>query len=287
MATTDDVRLGEEPVVTRDASCLLALLEAIDDEGWDGVSARALLRFAREQIARPLAVDAGLRGAAAAQAEATAWQAMWMSMTKPALRRAQSPWGILWQTARRAVLAEVVAARYGTEPRRAWSLRRSTDGSDPMPIPISLDVLVDGGWEPTSVDGRAFEHALPDLTRVAVGALVAAGWAPELAARVVDAVIELPHPSNDPRSGALGWRRMARQFGLPPWQARRLCVALRGSSDWRGLFACVLADGPRAADSLPMRAALRATKVHRHRSPALAARLAELGGADRPQAEAA
>lgn len=282
MYTNDLLHEGEALRVRRDRDCLLALLVTIDDEGWEGPAARKLLSFVQQEIARPLAIDVGLRGLPASQAEASAWQAMWVAMSKPALRRAESPWGVLWRVARRAVLAEVVAARYATEPRRAWTLCRPADGAEPIPVPASLDALVDRGWEPAS-DAVGVDERFRDLLRVATSALVDAGWERDEASRVVAAVVELPDPSGDPRSGALGWRLMAREVGLPPWQARRVCVALRGTEGWPGLFARVLTDGPEVAHSLPMRAALRATKVRRHRSPVLAAQIAECEPRDRPQ----
>lgn len=61
----------------RDSDELRHLLDDIDDEGWDGPTAAGLLTFIRESVARPLAVNAGLRGAAASQAEASAWAAVW------------------------------------------------------------------------------------------------------------------------------------------------------------------------------------------------------------------
>ncbi len=61
----------------RDNAGLLRMLEQIADEGWDGPTGRRLLTFVRERLARPLAVGAGLRGLAASQAEASAWQVAW------------------------------------------------------------------------------------------------------------------------------------------------------------------------------------------------------------------
>src|SRR4051812_39908122 len=90
--------------ITRDREGLLAALSVIDDEGWEGPTATALLMFVRLKIARPLVIDVGLRGLAASQAEASAWQAAWIAMTKPSLRRAVSPWGVLWRAAKRAAL---------------------------------------------------------------------------------------------------------------------------------------------------------------------------------------
>lgn len=259
--------------ITRDREGLLSVLRLVDEQGWDGPAGRALLNFARREIARPLVIDVGLRGLAAAQAEASAWQAMWLVMTKPALRRAESPWGVLWRAAKRAALGEIVAARYGKAERRAWELRTAGGGDEPMRIPVSLDVLLASGWDVT-YDERRDGTSLGWVVIVARDALVGAGWDDADASRIVRAVVDLPDAADDPRSSAVGWRTMAVDLGLPPWQARRLCVALRGTATWRGLFAQVLSDGPGAAESAHMRAALRATCVRRHRSPVLAAQLA-------------
>lgn len=264
---------GSSLTMARDNGTLLVALRMVDVQGWDGPVATTLLRFVREQICRPLAVSVGLRGAAAAQAEASAWQAAWLAMTKPSLRHAASPWGVLWRAAKRAVLGEVVAARYGKSERRAWDLYRAGNDRQPVCLPLSLDVLLTSGWEPQDPE-RPEEIDLGCMCEVAVAALVDVGWAPAAAVRIVAAVVELPDPANDPRSGALGWRTMAASLDLPPWQARRLCVALRGTASWTGLFARALQEGASAASSAEMRAALRATRVRRHRSPALAAQRA-------------
>ena len=42
-----------------------------------GPTVRQQLTFVRERLARPLAIGAGLRGLAATQAKASAWQAAW------------------------------------------------------------------------------------------------------------------------------------------------------------------------------------------------------------------
>ena len=90
--------------ITHTRQSLLNALETIDSEGWDGPTGTTLLQSLRTEMVRPLAIDTGLRGAAASQAEATAWEAVWLAMTKPSLRTTGSPWGVLWQVARRAVL---------------------------------------------------------------------------------------------------------------------------------------------------------------------------------------
>ncbi len=68
MGTTETTDHGR-----RDTAQLRCMLERIDDKGWDGRTATDLLTLIRETIARPAAVNAGLRGTAASQAEASAW----------------------------------------------------------------------------------------------------------------------------------------------------------------------------------------------------------------------
>ena len=52
-----------ETRIVRDRATLLRMLDAIDREGWDSLTATALLRFLRERVVRPLAISVGLRGA--------------------------------------------------------------------------------------------------------------------------------------------------------------------------------------------------------------------------------
>ena len=106
----------------RDSDELRHMLDEIDEQGWDGPTATRLLTLIRESIARPLAIGAGLRGAAASQAEASAWAAVWEQLALRDVRQADEPWGVIWRTAQHAVANEVIAARYGTSPRRAWDI---------------------------------------------------------------------------------------------------------------------------------------------------------------------
>ena len=88
--------------IRRDRPSLLHQLSIIDAEGWDGPAGTPLLQYLRTELVRPLTIHLGLRGAAASQGEATAWEAVWLEATNPSLRTAQSPWGVLWRTARRS-----------------------------------------------------------------------------------------------------------------------------------------------------------------------------------------
>ncbi|MBO3093572.1 hypothetical protein [Cellulomonas dongxiuzhuiae] len=73
---------------------------------------------------------------------------------------------------------------------------------------------------------------------------------------------------------------MAADLGIPPWQARRLTIALRGTDDWPGVLARITAEGPDVVGSPVVRAALTATRRHCDRSPIFAARRAEQAPAD-------
>jgi hypothetical protein len=137
--------------IRRDRPSLLHQLSIIDTEGWDGPAGTRLLQSLRTELVRPLTIHLGLRGAAASQAEATAWEAVWVEATNPSLRTAQSPWGVLWRTARRAVLNEVVATRFASSPRHGWLLAAATRRGQEHP-PISLEALVAEGWETPSND---------------------------------------------------------------------------------------------------------------------------------------
>ena len=57
--------------ITRDRQGLLDALTVIDSKAGEGSTSTALLACVRTQIVRQLAIDAGLRGAAASQTEAT------------------------------------------------------------------------------------------------------------------------------------------------------------------------------------------------------------------------
>lgn len=138
----DDRRdqLEFRPKIVRTRECLLQALDVIDDEGWDGPTGTRLLSFIRADLARPLAMEGGLSGFIAAQAEASAWQAAWRVLTLPQLRIADSPWGVIWRAASRAVHGEVAAASLGTSERQAWHLLAGDHG-----IPVVRLGRVDQG----------------------------------------------------------------------------------------------------------------------------------------------
>lgn len=278
MITTPEYQPGTEPgigvCVVRDRASLLRMLSEIDSEGWDGPIGTALLKYVRERIVRPLAISVGLRGAAASQAEATAWQALWVELTKPALRAATSPWGVLGQVARRQLLGEIVAARFATNDRRAWKLEvASRDGA--VGPAVSLDLLLEAGWEPTTNDPDPSEpvHAV-GLLEAARRALMLVGWSEAMSTKILATVLD-SSTRVDERTEFPGWRAMAATLGIPAWQARRLTIALRGTSDWPGVLARIVAEGATVVDSPIVRTALMTTRRHSDRSPVLAARRAE------------
>ncbi|WP_448060651.1 hypothetical protein [Cellulomonas hominis] len=207
-----------------------------------------------------MVIDAGLRGTAASQAESTGWQTAWMTLTAPSLRAAASPWGVVWQAARRAVLGEIVSAKYGTEERRARILAAAAKRGELAPA-ASLDALAETGWEPASaavdpVAGLAWREALARID----AALVDAGWEPAIASRIVDAVLCMP-TTPDARCTIVGWRLLAVELDVPPWQARRLALALRGTAEEPGLIPSLLTVGDDAFTDAGLRRALLLTRT--------------------------
>ena len=255
----------------RDNGRLLTMLEQVADEGWDGPTGRRLLVFVREHLARPLAVGAGLRGLAASQAEASAWQAAWEVLAFQDLRDAGQPWGVVWRAAQRAVTGEVFAARYGADPWHALRLARGG-----VPQLVGLDVLVELGLDASREEPAAVAMPLQDAYGEAIAALHEVGWPAGLATRIVAAVADLPDPGTNERGwSTAGWRTMASRLDLPPWQARRLCVALLGTVTWPGLLARMVHGGASARSTPAMQDVLRCTRVRRRRSPVLTATRAD------------
>ncbi|GGB91568.1 hypothetical protein [Cellulomonas carbonis] len=247
------------PSVVRDRAGLISALRRVDAEGWEGPTGTALLHYLRAELVRPLAIRAGLRGAAASQAEATAWEAVWEAMTKPSLREAQSPWGVLWQVARRSVLGEIVAAQYGTNERRGRSLAAAARQGGAHPA-TSLDAVLAEGREPASATADPAVGVLwQEVLHHACTALVDVGWESGTAARIVDAVLWMP-TTPDPRCTIVGWRLLACDLDVPPWQARRLALALRGTSSAPGLMPLLATIGEPALRDPALREALRATR---------------------------
>ncbi len=252
----------------RDNERLLATLDVIDVEGWDGPAATALLRYVREHLVCPVIQGLGMKGVGAWQAEATAWAAAWQALSASHLRTADCPWGVVWTAVRRAALGEVLAAKYLASSRRAWSLR------DREPA-YYFEGLHDA--EEAGVDGLWYDpFARPagdtsELTIEAAAVLTEFGWPPDVAEAVIRRVVDDAEPGQGTSVEKSGWRVIAADLNLPPWQVRRVMVALWGAPGWPGLAERILLGDDGATDDAAMRAALSATRVRSRRSPALAA----------------
>lgn len=249
----------------RSPETLRRALTRIEVEGWDGATATALLQFVYGDLVRPLARSIGLEGAAMSQACATGWEAAWERLSDPRLIHARSPWGVIWSSVRRAVLAEVVSASYGTSARRAWSVRTAVD--DEQPRLISLAAMADVGWDLAEPGLAEREPGAGLVLGPIVAALVGAGWD---SAAVEEAVLCICdrgiHPQAN-RKRMRGARPVAEQLGLPFWQVLRLMVLIRGIPGWPGLVERVAVEGQTCLDEPAVRSAIRSTVNQRIPSP--------------------
>ena len=110
-----------------DVSSREGLLQALDEvevSGWNCSRGDAVLAYARTRVVLPLVRELRLDGASASEAETVGWAAAWQSLSRPTIRAARSPWGVVRSAARAAILGELLAATYGTNVRRAWRLAR-------------------------------------------------------------------------------------------------------------------------------------------------------------------
>ena len=161
------------------AESLRDALHRVDVAGWDSAAGLDLLDHIRRAVVVPVVRRSGLRGPAADQAEATGWEAAWDALRRPTARTAQNPGGMVWVAVRRAVASEVDFARMpDAEPVVAVAQRAVADAGDTAeprtttgraartveegrPSPprslarpdrprrcLSLDDLMDGGWQP-------------------------------------------------------------------------------------------------------------------------------------------
>ncbi|MBX9243814.1 hypothetical protein ICW40_03210 [Actinotalea ferrariae] len=267
---------------------LRTLLDQIDVDGWQSPAGTALLTYIRETLVRPLTVDLGMRGAASGQAETSAWEDVWEVLNSPALRTADSPWGLIWSVARHAILTEAVCARYPTSPRKAWQLAKVHAGGLVQPV-IRLDDLPHAQMPCAAQDGT--RPRITDAADAAVDALVAAGWPEDRAAEIVEDVLaDTPTTRSTRWTGrahgwtSYGWRNMAERLSLPAWQARRLVIVLRGSAENPGLLPRLLLAGGTVEIDPELRAALRSTRMRSHPSPVLPTPGTELIAAMRDRA---
>ena len=267
--TTPDIRTSYLQAITRDSRGLRDALAVIDGEGWDGATATNLLMYIRCELIRPLTIDTGLRGGDAWEGEMAAWEAVWLKLCDPNLRSMTSPWGVIWQTARRAVLGEILAARWGTARRRGW-VYDADERAGRVVRPISLEPLLGDGLD-IELEGSMPRSGPPTLVSAALdlaaGALADSGWSAAKAKEIVGEVAIMEVPLGAART-VVGWRPLAARLEVPPWQARRLTFLLRGSVDRPGLLARLIADGPRVLDAPDVRRALAGTLVRTAPAPA-------------------
>jgi hypothetical protein len=223
-----------------------AMLRRIDVEGWEGPAGRRLLEAARVRVARSAVRRTGLFGAAAAQAEASAWAAAWDALRRPAARVADSPLGMAQVAAQRAAWAEVRLARPG----------------DPYGVQlVSLDAAFESGDDVAEAGGGAQEQVPVDLgpnLGALHAALVSGGWQPDALREALELLADHARPGRGERPRA-PWRWVALRLGLPEWRVRRLAVLVLGREGLPGLLAQVHWHGPAVLASAPARDALAST----------------------------
>lgn len=254
---------------------LLAQLAAVDDSGWDSDAGITLLTYVRKSVVRPNVSKMGLSGPAGDQAECSAWAAVWEVLSRPAIRSAASPWGVLWTTARRAVIGEMVAAAYSTEARQGWRARR-------QPAPGVNDLTAsEYGWRPPvsveqlEANGITITEVAPDVSPIldlVVDALTRVGWTRSEARTLVDAVAVTVADRGAAPGDARGWRPLAKILELPPWRVRRMMVVLIGDPEWQGVVPRLVTEGPEILAEPAVVEALRSTALGWLPSPGTAAR---------------
>lgn len=286
MTTTTNTlgRRSNESVGT--AAQLLAALDQIDVEGWDREAGRTVLDYALRKVVRPVVRTVGFTGADAEYAESTGWAAAWEALRSPALRSAESPWGVVNAAVRAAVLAERMAEIYGTSVRSAWRvhrLRRTLDTAVPgvrgdrtavaepavLLRPLSLSALMDAGYD--RVGDQQMNVEACGRLEVLVALLARHGWRPATARAAVLHVAEhaRQNPSGTPK--AHGWREMAVALRIPSWRARRVTVLLLGAPGWPGLVERLATGGEAVLRGPAIAAAVQATCDESMRPPARAA----------------
>jgi hypothetical protein len=276
---------------------LLAALDRVEVEGWNGPTGDLLLAYARREIVAPAVRAAGLCGSAAESAEATGWSAAWEALANPTLRSASSPWGVVTTAVRRAVLGDRMAERYRTSVWTAWRIERfRTAGErgeqprhgewrtvvDPAALarPMSLTALVEDGYDRPVTDHIPCEADSDHGTLAEV--LVRGGWPAATAREVVLHVAEQAQNNRPDRREVPGWRTLAITLGIPPWQARRVTVLLLGAPGWPGLAERWATGGPAALRGPAIEAAVRATRAESMRTPARSAAALPQHRPDRP-----
>lgn len=241
-----------------DPHTVRAALHDVDLHGWDGAAGRQLLECVRTSVVLPVVRRSGLRGPAADQAEASAWEAAWDALRRPTARTADNPGGMVWVAARRAVWAELDSARAPAVNTPTVTPAADERGAQRLHH-VSLDYLMDAGWQPIEALPTADELSGPLVARL-VSALVDAGWQRRDA---IDAIAIMADHAAPRSAGHVGtrWRWVALKLGVPEWRARRLASLLLGDADSPGIMELVTEHGAGAFDDVMVRAALRSTTV--------------------------
>ncbi|MCB2177820.1 MAG: hypothetical protein KQH57_18575 [Actinomycetales bacterium] len=260
----DDAREARTRITLRDHDQLRRTLRRVATEGWNGELGVVLMDFARHDVVRPMVIAMGVRGAAAGDAEAAAWAAAWEVLRDPRLLDAGEPWGVVRAAARHAIFGELIAARYACGARRGWRIwaqaRKTGRSPEVEPAGDLLTLLEDQvAADPTY---ELLDEVLPPVRRRLIGL----GWSREVLDAVIDAIVD-GRLGVEPDGACAGWRPLSAHLDLPPWQVRRLTLALLGGPCWPGLLQRVIRDGVTALDSADCLAALRTTVVRRMRSP--------------------
>jgi hypothetical protein len=280
-----------EPLDVRTRAGLLQALDLIADEGWDGPTGAAVLRYALAEVVAPVVRSVGIADSVAEFAESTGWAAAWETLCSTDVRDAASPWGFVRSAVRIAVAGEQLAEAYGTTVNTAWQIRRSylarvhgrlsprygwSRVADPAALshPVSLTALADAGYEPEA-EAVVSAQSCPRLAAIA-DLLTRHGWAAELAHAAVLHVAENARPNPAGPVRAHGWREMAAELGIPGWQARRVTVLVVGALGWPGLVERLAAGGTDALSGPVIEAAVRATCEETMRPPVRAAREVEV-----------
>jgi hypothetical protein len=256
-------------------------LHRVDLDGWDSPAGRALLNHVRRAVVVPVVRRSGLRGPVADQAEASGWEAAWDALRRPTARTAQNPGGMVWVAVRRAVAAEAEFARMpgeGLVGARTWGATARQDTEQAARLPdqgrhaaqqtlldrpgrhstwLSLDHLMDGGWQPVEAGSRPERGPGPVVAAV-LDDLVASGWDRATAAEAIAIMADHAAPA---RSGSptTRWRWASLRLGVPEWQARRLAALLLGGGGWPGMLELVVRHGSWVIEDPAVRAAVRST----------------------------
>jgi hypothetical protein len=244
-------------VMPRDV--LLVQLNKIDLEGWDGSAGRALLEYVRRTIVRPCVRLSGVRGHEAVEVEQSAWTAVWESLATPYLRTTANPTNVLWAAARRAVAGERLASMYLAEERNAWRLATDSNqnGRGGVAPPLSLNQMIEAvGFD---AEDTSLGEGPPGILERVVAAMVDEGWPADKAHEAVEAIASQARTSGYRFNVTAGWRRLAEQLDIPPWQVRRLTMLLVGAPGWEGVVQLIARDGTAVLDHDGVRLAIRST----------------------------